>query len=377
METESITISVKHLSSRVYEITINPKATVDQLKTKVSELSGIAKIGIKLIFRGKILKVGSTLLSELGVTNGHTIHMVKDKSKTVEKTPLGKDLNPNPGQTGVPNQPSSNPFAQNPTQTGYIPPGGYNQGFGNRFDYPAMQEAMQNPQMREMMQGLLSNPELLKSMIQSNPMLSSMVSSNPHFQSMLDNPEMLRNMSNMMSSGSMPGFPGVNVGQQGTTPGNTTNPNATPQNPTPGQNPNTQPGTTPPPPQMGTPNLPGFGNLNQMPDLNAMMNDPAFQARMNQFRNQFMNNQGGNTGNIPTPGTNPGMGLGGMNMGMGGLGGMNAPIPPQNVTDPEETYKEQLKQLEGMGFTNKELNIAVLKQTYGNVQMAIERLLNM
>jgi len=50
---------------------------------------------------------------------------------------------------------------------------------------------------------------------------------------------------------------------------------------------------------------------------------------------------------------------------------------PQPVQNPEETYKSQLEQLEQMGFVNKELNIQVLNQTQGNVNAAVERLLNM
>ena len=45
--------------------------------------------------------------------------------------------------------------------------------------------------------------------------------------------------------------------------------------------------------------------------------------------------------------------------------------------DPKELYKEQNKQLKDMGFINEELNFQVLAQTYGNVDAAVERLLNM
>lgn len=50
---------------------------------------------------------------------------------------------------------------------------------------------------------------------------------------------------------------------------------------------------------------------------------------------------------------------------------------PQPVANPEETYRNQLEQLEQMGFVNKELNIQVLNQTQGNVNAAVERLINM
>lgn len=45
--------------------------------------------------------------------------------------------------------------------------------------------------------------------------------------------------------------------------------------------------------------------------------------------------------------------------------------------DPKELYKEQNKTLKDMGFINEELNFQVLAQTFGNVDAAVERLLNM
>ena len=45
--------------------------------------------------------------------------------------------------------------------------------------------------------------------------------------------------------------------------------------------------------------------------------------------------------------------------------------------DYKEKYKDQLAQMKDMGFVNEETNIQVLKQCSGNVQFAVERLLNM
>ena len=172
MEGSEITISVKHLSSRVYEVTINPKYTVLQLKERVSELSKIGVDGIKLIFRGKILKDNTNVLSDLGISTGHTIHMVKNKTKTTGTQPLGKT--PAQGTTSQSGT-GQNPFSNmggvpDPINTRPAPSGG---GLGNLsgMDFPAMQNAMNNPQMREMMQSLLSNPEMLRNMINSNPCL--------------------------------------------------------------------------------------------------------------------------------------------------------------------------------------------------------------
>jgi len=66
-----------------------------------------------------------------------------------------------------------------------------------------------------------------------------------------------------------------------------------------------------------------------------------------------------------------GMGAGGMGMGMGGFG-----VPPP-VANPEEAYADQLTQLEGMGFFDRQTNIQVLQATGGNVNAAVDRLLQM
>lgn len=76
-------------------------------------------------------------------------------------------------------------------------------------------------------------------------------------------------------------------------------------------------------------------------------------------------------------------GMGGMG-GFGGMGGMGAPgaqgaqgATGSSNVDYKALYAEQLTQLQGMGFTNESTNIDALKATGGNVEAAVERLLNM
>ncbi len=60
------------------------------------------------------------------------------------------------------------------------------------------------------------------------------------------------------------------------------------------------------------------------------------------------------------------------------FGGMGMPQMPQQQAPqepPEVRFAVQLRQLNDMGFTNYEANIAALQATMGNVQLAIERLL--
>merc|ERR1712157_634306 len=86
-------------------------------------------------------------------------------------------------------------------------------------------------------------------------------------------------------------------------------------------------------------------------------------------------------------------GLGGLGA-LGGLGGLPSAFPgihggataantntntntnTGSSLPPEELYASQLRQLQDMGFTNQEQNIAVLRQVGGNVNAAVDRLLS-
>lgn len=70
--------------------------------------------------------------------------------------------------------------------------------------------------------------------------------------------------------------------------------------------------------------------------------------------------------------------------GLGGYGGLGATgVTGTTGTNTTATvnyqtlYSSQLQQLQGMGFVNEAVNIEALKATGGNVEAAVERLLNM
>jgi len=90
-----------------------------------------------------------------------------------------------------------------------------------------------------------------------------------------------------------------------------------------------------------------------------MMRNPNPMGYQNPLGNQ---NPMGNQAGIPNP--NP---LFNQNVG-------NVAAPPQ--INFEEKYKDQLTKLEEMGFSNKSANLEALKATNGNVEAAIERMMN-
>merc|ERR1719187_1227696 len=105
----------------------------------------------------------------------------------------------------------------------------------------------------------------------------------------------------------------------------------------------------------------GQNQQNQQPQQPANPFAAFFQAQQAQQGQQGQGQQGGN----PNLGGNPFMNLGAF-----------APPQPQNNVQPEILYATQLGQLNAMGFNDAPSNIQALTMTGGNVQAAIDRLLN-
>ena len=65
------------------------------------------------------------------------------------------------------------------------------------------------------------------------------------------------------------------------------------------------------------------------------------------------------------------------NSGSGGLGGLGNVLNSalSSSQPPEERYRSQLEQLTSMGFLNREANLQALIATFGDVNAAVERLL--
>lgn len=80
-----IEISVKHLSETTFKIEIEDTATVLELKQEIEKQKNIKPEEIKLIFKGKILKVDSETLQDLKIENNSSLHMVHNKPQGESK----------------------------------------------------------------------------------------------------------------------------------------------------------------------------------------------------------------------------------------------------------------------------------------------------
>jgi ubiquilin len=188
---------------------------------------------------------------------------------------------------------------------------------------------LNNPQV---LNAILENPSI-KPMLDSNPLMRSMLS-NPQFLQTLMDPTVLQNMSNMMNTmnSSNTGFSFPNTNTSNTSSQNTQNTNST----TDSTNPS-----------------------------NTSTNNTTSSIPTNPF----------SQGSFPFPMFNPGFGFPFMNM--NSMNNFTNPLVNNQNIDPKEKYKEQNQKLKEMGFINDDLNIEVLTKTGGNIDAAVERLLNM
>jgi len=201
-----------------------------------------------------------------------------------------------------------------------------------------LQSAMQMPQMHEMMQQFATNPELMNLLITSNPLLANDPSladqirgqlpnimtqmQNPEFQAAMTNPEVLAAMMQIQQgmqrlTMAAPGLlPGIGVaspyGQQTGSPGRMPNPQA-----------------------------------------GGRQNDAYIQSLMSQMVSSLSTGQGGQRPTLP---------------------GVVPAAPPTG--NPELAYRAQLQQLGQMGFVDAHANLQALIATNGDLNSAIERLLN-
>ncbi|KAF9235039.1 hypothetical protein BU15DRAFT_89717 [Melanogaster broomeanus] len=340
MSDSEIQINVKGPSELKLQITISTAKTVLELKQAVAEKSDVEADRQRLIY--------SDQLSVYKIQSSHTIHMVKGVSRSAASSgqnPLDPLTQLN-GHMGFGAMAGFNPFAE--------------MGL-NPSDPNMMQSMMNSPQFLQQMSSVMSNPAVLDQIISSNPQLSAVAPQvremfqSERFREMMQstdrsNPETLRTMMQMASAfrggdpfgnpfgGGAAGagaFPAPGVPSTGATTSTTSTDGQQQSQQQPPPNPFTSlfPG---PPPATGTG---GFPN----------MFDPAMLQQMQAA-------------------------LGGY----GGLGGGFPPAAaaPADTRPPEERFQVQLQQLQSMGFTNAAQNVRALLATAGNVQGAIEYILD-
>lgn len=291
-------------------------------------------------------------------------------------TPAPRAPNSNANTTGTSATPSTgtNAFAQlfqgngnTPTPTTNPPliPGLEGMPFPNGANADSMLQMLENPFMQQIMQHVLSDPQLFQSMLNSDPTLQARIQDNPEMARLLQNPELMRTFLNPEvlrgirqiqnalaamnpSTGTAP--PGAPPAATGTTNGSTTST-------TPGANPTA-------------------GTGNAMNGFAAMMNAIAGRnaGAMPTQPTTSQNTTAGTNSNTANSMDN----LMAMMNALAGANGGNATAPAPELTQEqlEEMYSSQLQQLREMGFLDKATCLQALQQSRGNVSAAIENLLS-
>ncbi|KAF9646663.1 hypothetical protein BDM02DRAFT_2982101 [Thelephora ganbajun] len=349
-----IQIHVKGANELKLQITIKTDKTVQDLKHAIAEKTDAPADRQRLIYSGKVLK-DEEPLSNYKIQSGHTIHMVKSAAKSGgnSSTPGAAPSQSLPQmQTG---QNPHDPLTQLNSHLGFGAMAGLNPfaDMGvNPNDPNMLQNMLNSPQFLQQMSSVFSNPQIMDQLMAMNPQFGGLdpqmrqVFQSERFRQMMSNPETLRTMLQMsnlmheMGAGSTAGgFPGMGGGLGNF--GGVANPTAAP-NPTTNTNTTRQTQST-------TSATNTTGTTTSLPPPN-----PFFDPAMMQ---QLMGAFGG-----------PGGGLG------GGLFG--APATPADTRPPEERFQTQLQQLNDMGFFNASQNIRALQATGGNLNAAIEYILN-
>jgi len=213
----------------------------------------------------------------------------------------------------------------------------------NTANLEATIQMLENPMMNQMMRQFMSNPEMMRQMMEANPMMRQLRETNPQMAAMLSNPEMMRSMmdpnnlramlqmqrSMQQLSGSFPGIiPPTTAGTSDTGTSSTTPAGGLDFSTLLGGSGTTGSSTS-------NPASPGPGTFNSF------------------F--PFM---------MPPPGT-----------GRSASSTPGSGNPSSSQPAPGQRFRVQLQSLQDMGFTDRAANIRALTAGHGNLNRAIEILL--
>lgn len=355
-------------ADKKYEVNVAPDSTVAELKAILAEKSSIPVERQRVIFSGRILKDPETL-SSYKIAEGNTIHLIRGappKDSSSSSTSQPAPTVPANIATGVaPGNPLADltgaryaGYASLPSASMFGPDGGMS-ATTNPDDLLNM---LNSPGFREQMDTVLSNPAVVDMMINSNPQLRSMgpqirnMMQSPMFRNMMSNPEAMRQIMSMQNAmGGGPGSQTSSFPAPGGATGATTEDSTVATAGTDATNSN------------GFPNLfaSGLGGAGGAGGAAGAANP--FSALLDP---SLLGGAGG-AGGAGAAGMNPDF-LASL---LGG-GAAAAPQQPADTRPPEERYEAQLRQLNELGFFDFDRNVRALRRSGGNVQGAIEALLD-
>jgi ubiquilin len=284
---------------------------------------------IRLIFMGRLLKNEKTLGDEK-LVDGRTLHAVVSKPSPPPTPP------PSPPSTSPPNSISGDeddepfdPWADPLGNLANIPT--------NLTENDRMNRVLANPNIGNVITSLMNNPENLERITRINQRMESgelnheTVGEDEDYINLLREPNFMENMIQLLQN-------------------------------------------DPAMMQSISNMMSGDGTPVEMPDLQSLMSGIPNQTLPPLENLQPLENLPP-TPNLTNPDGLPPMPFGDFSNNLGQIPELPVNDFPEG-TDFKELYSEQLQQLAEFGFEDEERNIEVLKQTQGNVQFAMNRLLD-
>jgi len=204
-----ISLKIK-MPTRQIDVQVEDDCQVTQLRQAVATELKKETSQLVLIFGGKILKDEDTLGTH-SIKDGHSVHLVvknkKEEEKPAASTPAATTSTapttaPSAPQTTPTSTASSNPFAALGGMGGLGGMGAMNpQEMMNNPEL--MNQMMENPLVRQMMDRVLDNPQMLQEMMRSNPMMNQIIEQNPDLAHVFNNPAIIRQAIEMQRNPSM------------------------------------------------------------------------------------------------------------------------------------------------------------------------------
>eukprot|EP01129_Flabellula_baltica_P001132 TRINITY_DN11044_c0_g1_i1.p1 TRINITY_DN11044_c0_g1~~TRINITY_DN11044_c0_g1_i1.p1 ORF type:complete len:266 (+),score=77.50 TRINITY_DN11044_c0_g1_i1:57-854(+) len=170
-----------------YQVPVLSSDTVSKLKLSIFNVTDIDVSYQRIIYKGSLVSDGTRVLSDLGVQDGDTIHLVtagmpKDGGSQGNATNsnVNENTDTNENNTGTVNAP---PAVQLPD-------------FSN-MDIGSLAEMYENnPEMKQHFENMMNDPNMVYQFVQNNSMLSELVNNNPILQQMMVNPAAMKQMLN-------------------------------------------------------------------------------------------------------------------------------------------------------------------------------------
>jgi len=210
-EMAEITVHIRCSNAQKFTVKVNTSKTVQEFKEQIAEEVSVPAPQQRLIYKGRVLKDEQTLES-YSVEEDQTVHLVKGAAPAGSNPPQPTAASAPPtNPASVPTFPGLNfgagtGAAADPLGVGGLDINSMMQmmnaagpgGLGAPNMQQMQQQLMQNPELMRnimsspLMQNIMNDPEILRNIMLSNPQMRQVMDSNPQLTHLLNDPALMR-----------------------------------------------------------------------------------------------------------------------------------------------------------------------------------------